>query len=227
MYPDKIDQMQTNGKVKSVEISPFELYRRNHGMVTKYSKKNKGPVIKQLKYYDKKIGSHIDITPDSAKGKHVILQLLKPWRTDVYYNSETEEYEIMGIKYSDLKFNKSEGYGIKKKKYLEIKNREQVSENSEFMFTLYRRDRILVRNTDNDDQIELLFWSRSTSNKLYAEMRPLYRVDNNEILPIFGKGRLIKRLVPNNCKIWKVNTNILGDPYYLEKESKNPKNILD
>jgi hypothetical protein len=107
MYPDKIDQTQNNGKVKSVDISPFELYRRDHGMIRKYSKKNNGPVIKQLKYLDKKLGTHIDITPNNANGKHVVLQSLNPWRTDVYLNHETGEYEIMGIKYADLKFNKN------------------------------------------------------------------------------------------------------------------------
>jgi len=226
-YPDKIDQVQNNGKVKFVPISPFELYRRDHGMVKKYAKKDNGPVIKQLKYLDSKLVTHIDITPSNAKNKHVVLQSLSPWRTDVYYNHETNEYEIMGIKYSDLKFNSNEGYGIKQDKYLEIKNREQVSDKSEFMFTLYRKDRIKVQNMDTGEHVEMLFWSRSTSNKWYAELKPIYREDNDTVFPIYGKGRLIKRLIPKNCKIWKVNTNILGDPFYLEKESENPKNILD
>ncbi|WP_278552942.1 type II CRISPR RNA-guided endonuclease Cas9 [Companilactobacillus farciminis] len=226
-YPDKIEKVQTNGKVKPVDISPFELYRRDHGMVKKYSKKGNGPVIKQLKYLDKKLGSHIDITPANANGKHVILQSLKPWRTDVYLNHETGEYEIMGIKYSDLKFNKNEGYGIKKDKYLEIKKVEEVSEKSEFMFSLYRKDRVKVQDMKTGESVELLFWSRNFSNKKYAELKPISQAENDKKLPVYGKGRLIKRLIPKNCKIWKVNTTILGDPYYLEKESDSPKDILD
>ncbi|MQS75770.1 type II CRISPR RNA-guided endonuclease Cas9 [Companilactobacillus halodurans] len=230
-YPDKIDQVQNNGKVKSVAISPFELYRRDHGMVQKYSKKGNGPVIKQLKYLDKKLGSHIDITPKNANNKHVILQSLKPWRTDVYLNHETGEYEIMGIKYSDLKFNSQEGYGIKKGKYLEIKQREKVADDSEFMFSLYRKDRIKVQNTETDESVELLFWSRTMdSQKGYVELKPISRFDNGEtIYPIYGhtKGRLLKRLVPKNCKIWKANTDILGNPFYIKKETDSPKNILD
>ncbi|CAJ1182194.1 CRISPR-associated endonuclease Cas9 1 [Companilactobacillus paralimentarius] len=227
MYPDKIDQTQNNGKVKSIDISPFELYRRDHGMVKKFSKKNRGPVIKQLKYLDKKLGSHIDITPANANDKHVVLQSLNPWRTDVYLNHEIGEYEIMGIKYADLKFNKNGEYGIKRDKYIEIKEREKVSKNSEFMFTLYKKDRIKVENMDNKENIELLFWSRNMSNNGYAELRPISKTVNDGTIPIYGKGRLIKRLIPKNCKIWKVNTNILGDPYYVEKESENPKDILD
>ncbi len=230
MYPDKIDQTQNNGKVKSVDISPFELYRRDHGMVRKYSKKNNGPVIKQLKYLDKKLGSHIDITPNNANGKHVVLQSLNPWRTDVYLNHETGEYEIMGIKYADLKFNKNGEYGIKRDKYLDIKRREQVSDGSEFMFTLYKKDRIKIKNMENDEEIEVLFWSRTKKDKGYAEVKPISKfkyVDDN--IPIYGgiKSQATKRLIPKNCKIWKVNTNILGDPYYVEKESDYPKDILD
>ncbi len=228
--PDKVEKVQTNGKVKAVDVSPFEMYRRYHGMIKKYSKKGNGPAIKQLKYLDKKLGSHIDITPANANGKHVILQSLKPWRTDVYLNHETGEYEIMGIKYSDLKFNKNVGYGIKKDKYLEIKKNEEVSEKSEFMFSLYRKDRVRIQNMKTGESVELLFWSRNFSNKKYAELKPIFKfVTEDDDWPVYGhaKTQILKRLVPKDCKIWKVNTTILGDPYYLEKESDNPKDILD
>lgn len=229
-YPDKIEKVQTNSKVKAVDISPFELYRRDHGMVKKYSKKGNGPVIKQLKYLDKKLGSHIDITPYNANKKHVVLRSINPWRTDVYFNHKTGEYEIMGIKYADLKFNAHEGYGIKKDKYLEIKKIEEVSDNSEFMFSLYRKDRVKVQNMKTGESVELLFWSRNFSNKKYAELKPIFKfATEDDDWPVYGhaKKQILKRLVPKNCKIWKVNTTILGDPYYLEKESDNPKDILD
>lgn len=229
-YPDKIEKVKTNSKVKVVDISPFELYRRDHGMVKKYSKKGNGPVIKQLKYLDKKLGSHIDITPDNANKKHVVLRSINPWRTDVYFNHKTGEYEIMGIKYADLKFNAHEGYGIKKDKYLEIKKIEEVSDNSEFMFSLYRKDRIKVQNMKTGESVELLFWSRNFSNKKYAELKPIFKfATEDDDWPVYGhaKKQILKRLVPKNCKIWKVNTTILGDPYYIEKESDSPKDILD
>ncbi|WP_334329020.1 type II CRISPR RNA-guided endonuclease Cas9 [Companilactobacillus sp. HBUAS59699] len=231
-YPDSIETMQRNGKIKPVDISPFELYRRDHGMVRKYSKKDNGPFIKQLKYLDKKIGSNIDITPKNAKGKHVILQNLTPWRTDVYLNHDTGEYEIMGIKYSDLKFNSSEGYGIKKEKYLEIKDREKVSDDSEFMFTLYRKNRIKVKNISTNESVEMLFWSRTKDkSKGYAELKPIfkYKTDPDDVWPIYGtaKSQIVKRMIPKGCKIWKVNTDILGNPFYIEKEGNEPKDILD
>ncbi|MFD1418982.1 type II CRISPR RNA-guided endonuclease Cas9 [Companilactobacillus keshanensis] len=230
-YPDSIEKMGRNDKVHVVAVSPFELYRLDHGPVRKYSKKNNGPEIRQLKYLDKNIGSNIDITPENAKNKHVILQSLNPWRTDVYLNHENDEYEIMGIKYSDLKFNKNEGYGIKRDKYLEIKHREKVSDDSEFMFTLYKKNQIKVKNMETGESVEMLFWSRTMeTHKGYVELKPIYKYKtDNDVWKIYGsaKKQILKQLVPKNCKIWKVNTDILGNPYYLEKEGENPKDILD
>lgn len=229
-YPDKVEITDRSDKVKKVSASPFELYRKDNGLVTKYSPKDKGPVIKKLKYLDKKIGSHIDITPETAKNKHVILQSLKPWRTDVYFNHESGKYEIMGLKYSDLKFNSHEGYGIKKDIYNQIKDREGVSNTSEFMFTLYQKDRVKVKRQDSKENVEMLFWSRSTNQKGYAELKPIFKSFNEDgEYPIYGaaKKQILKSLVPQNCKIMKVNTDILGNPFYLEKEGDFPKDLLD
>lgn len=41
------------------------------------------------------------------------------------------------------------------------------------------------------------------------------------------KKQILKSLVPQNCKIMKVNTDILGNPFYLEKEGDFPKDLLD
>lgn len=39
-------------------------------------------------------------------------------------------------------------------------------------------------------------------------------------------GRLIKAIVKKGWKLYKVNVDILGNHYYVEKEGENPKNIL-
>lgn len=228
-YPDFIE-VETNGKVKKQAISPFELYRRENGYVTKYAKKNNGPRIVQVKYYDNKIGSHIDITPDNAKNKKVILQSLKPWRTDVYFNHETEEYELMGLKYSDLKSIQGQ-YGIPQSRYEEVKRDERVSDDSEFLFSLYRNDRIKVVN-DEGESVELLFSSRNLSGRGYVELKPVDKVtfENKESVSFYGNvtpaGRFVKRLAKKGWKVYKVNVDVLGNPYYLEKEAQNPKNII-
>ncbi|MFV0556089.1 MAG: type II CRISPR RNA-guided endonuclease Cas9, partial [Lactovum sp.] len=118
-YPDKIEQTQADGKVKVSSLSPFELYRKENGFVTKYSKHNNGPKVKKIKYYDHKLGSHMDITPKNSKNK-VILKSIKSWRTDVYYNKQTKSYELLGLKYRDLKYTNGT-YGISQEDYEKLK----------------------------------------------------------------------------------------------------------
>lgn len=230
-YPSKTEQVQPNGKVRQVDISPFELYRREHGFITKYAKKNNGPIIKSLKFYDSKVGNHIDITPEEAKGKRVVLQSINPWRTDVYYNNEEQTYEIMGLKYSDLCYRKGK-YGITIEKYREIMKKEGVVATSEFLFSLYRRDRVKV--SDGEESLELLFGSRTNpAIRGYVELKPINksRFDGKEIVGFYGamtpNGQFVKRFLPKGYSVLKVNTSELGDPFYIKKEGNSPKNILD
>lgn len=229
------DQNGVSGeRVKKLSMSPFERYRQEHGYLKKYAKKGDGPIIRQMKFYDKQLGTHLDITPDEAKGRKVILQSLKQWRTDVYYNHTTEKYEIMGIKYSDLSFNEKNQYGLFLEQYEKIKIEEQVSAKAEFMFSLYRNDRIKIIDLVKDEEVELLFGSRNSPNKKgYVELKPINkpRFSKNERLPVYGKvaasGQFIKRLYQANCLIFKVNTDILGNPYYISREGKHPKYLID
>lgn len=232
-YPNFMEEIQDNGKVKRISISPFEYYRREHGPVTKYAKKNNGPEIKSLKYYDSKLGSSIDITPKNAKNKKVVLQSLKPWRTDVYYNDETDEYEIMGLKYADLQFVKGK-YGITPEQYEKVRKKEKVSINAHFVMSLYRGDRIKVIDTRNEESVELLFGSRTIpDNKGYVELKPIDRskFDAKELVGFYGQvtpnGQFVKKFTRKGYKILKVNTDILGNSYYISTEGTKPKNILD
>ncbi len=230
-YPEKIEQIQPNGKVTQVDISPFEMYRREHGFITKYAKKNNGPAIKSLKFYDSKVGNHIDITPEQAKGKKVILQSINPWRTDVYYNHEEQEYEIMGLKYSDLCYQGGR-YGVTTEKYQEIMEKEGVTATSEFLFSLYRRGRVKVSN--GEEALELLFGSRTNPKlKGYVELKPIdkSRFEGKEVVGFYGavtpNGQFVKRFLPKGYSVLKVNTDELGNPFYIKKEGDSPRNILD
>ncbi len=233
-YPDKIEEQQANGRIKLQEISPFEVYRREHGKVRKYAKKDNGPEITTLKYYDSKLISCIDISSkyQLTGDKRVALQSLKPWRTDVYYDHMTQEYQIMGLKYSDLQYI-GKDYGITKDKYQVIKDKEGISEDAEFMFTLYRNDRIKVIDTQNNQSVELLFGSRTTSNKGYVELKPLDRSKFNgkEVVDFYGavtpNGQFVKKLARKGYIVYKVNTDPLGNPFYIKKEGEKPKNIID
>lgn len=226
-YPDK----EQNEKGKEVACNPFEKYRQENGPIRKYSKKGKGPEIKSLKYYDNKLGNHIDITPDNSENQ-VILQSLSPWRTDVYFNPETEKYELLGLKYADLQFEKGTGnYSINPEKYYKIKEREGVSEQSEFKFTLYKNDLLLVRDTKTNEQQTFRFLSRTMPNKKhYVELKPYDKAKfegNQPLMTLLGNvangGQCLKGLNKADISIYKVQTDILGNKRFIKKEGDAPK----
>ncbi|MDN7146504.1 type II CRISPR RNA-guided endonuclease Cas9 [Liquorilactobacillus mali] len=234
-YPDSEEITQVDGKVKRVKVSPFELYRRENDFITKYAKHNDGPKIVSIKYYDSKIGSHIDITPINAKNK-VVLQSLKPWRTDVYFNSETRQYELLGLKYSDLKFTNGV-YGITSEAYEKLKHGisedgtktwKPIGKNSGFRFSLYRNNRVKIVD-EKGESLELLFASRTTSNEGYVELKPIYKskFDSKEDVGFYGQmtpsGQFVKKMARVGYKLYKVNTDVLGNPYYITKESDDPE----
>lgn len=234
-YPEYEDVQDQSGEVKRVDRSPFERYCTENNVpgIRKYSKKGNGPYIRSLKYYNKKIGSHINITRDelgdkskiTKNGKQVILLSLNPWRTDVYYNSKLEQFELAGIKYNHLKYSKGE-YGIPIDVYEELKTIERISPDSDFCFSLYRKDRVLIE--EGEVKIEALFSSRTMVNPNYIELKPIDKAkwEKNEDVPLFGKvsnGQFIKRLRPE-MKITKINTDHLGKCYYVKKEPL--KNII-
>ncbi|MFW8053165.1 type II CRISPR RNA-guided endonuclease Cas9 [Vagococcus fluvialis] len=234
-YPDFEEIQEQDGKVKKVERSPFERYCTDNKVpgIRKYSKKGNGPYIRSLKYYNNRIGIHINITRDedgnrcesTKNNKQIVLLSLNPWRTDVYYNPESDAYELLGIKYIHLKFVKGE-YGVPQSTYDELKIIEKISPKSEFRFSLYRKDRVLIES--GSEQLEALFSSRTMDNANYMELKPVDKNvwDKSEEVPLFGKvsNGIFKKRLKQEMKITKINTNHLGKKYYVYKESL--KNII-
>ena len=227
-YPSK----ELNEKKKEVPCNPFEKYRQENGPIRKYSKKGNGPEIKSLKYYDKTIPeSFINITPHNSKNK-VILRQLNPWRTDVYFNPQTDKYELLGLKYADLQFEKETGnYSITTEKYYEIKEKEGVSEQAEFKFTLYKNDLLLIKDVKNNEEQIFRFLSRTMPNKKnYVELKPYDKAKfdgNQELITIFGNvakgGQCLKGLNKSDISIFKVKTDVLGNKHFIKKEGDEPK----
>ena len=225
-YPSK----ELNDKNKEVPCNPFEKYRQENGPIRKYSRKGNGPEIKSLKYYDNKLGNHIDITPNESMNQ-VVLQSLKPWRTDVFFNHQTEKYELMGLKYSDLNFEKGSGkYSISLEKYNSIKMNEGVSEESEFKFTLYKNDLILIKDALTKEAQIFRYGSRNDTSKHYVELKPydMSKFEGDErLIKVLGTvakgGRCIKGLNKKDISIFKVKTDVLGNKHFIKKEGEEPK----
>lgn len=220
---------------KEVDFNPFEKYRIENGPIRKYSRKGNGPEIKSLKYYDNLLGRFVDITPSESKNPVALLSL-NPWRTDVYYNTETRKYEFLGLKYADLCFEKGGSYGISKVKYNKIREKEGIGKNSEFKFTLYKNDLILIKDTETNRQQIFRFWSRTGKDnpksfeKHKLELKPYEktRFEKGEELKVLGKvppssNRLQKNMQIENLSIYKVRTDVLGNQHIIKKESDKPK----
>ena len=220
---------------KEVDFNPFEKYRIENGPIRKYSRKGNGPEIKSLKYYDNLLGRFVDITPSESKN-HVALLSLNPWRTDVYYNTETRKYEFLGLKYADLCFEKGGSYGISKVKYNKIREKEGIGKNSEFKFTLYKNDLILIKDTETNRQQVFRFWSRTGKDnpkrfeKHKIELKPYEkaRFEKGEELEVLGKvppssNQLQKNMQIENLSIFKVRTDVLGNQHIIKNEGDKPK----
>ena len=220
---------------KEVDFNPFEKYRIENGPIRKYSRKGNGPEIKSLKYYDNLLGRFVDITPLESKNPVALLSL-NPWRTDVYYNTETRKYEFLGLKYADLCFEKGGSYGISKVKYNKIREKEGIGKNSEFKFTLYKNDLILIKDTETNCQQIFRFWSRTGKDnpksfeKHKLELKPYEktRFEKGEELKVLGKvppssNRLQKNMQIENLSIYKVRTDVLGNQHIIKNEGDKPK----
>lgn len=226
---------ETNKNGKEVDFNPFEKYRIENGPIRKYSRKGNGPEIKSLKYYDNLLGRFVDITPSESKNPVALLSL-NPWRTDVYYNTETRKYEFLGLKYADLCFEKGGSYGISKVKYNKIREKEGIGKNSEFKFTLYKNDLILIKDTETNRQQIFRFWSRTGKDnpksfeKHKLELKPYEktRFEKGEELKVLGKvppssNRLQKNMQIENLSIYKVRTDVLGNQHIIKNEGDKPK----
>ena len=222
---------ESNKNGKEVDFNPFEKYRIENGPIRKYSRKGNGPEIKSLKYYASKLGNHIDITPKDSSNK-VVLQSVSPWRTDVYFNKSTGKYEILGLKYADLQFEKGIGaYKISQEKYNDIKKKEGVDSDSEFKFTLYKNDLLLIKDTETKEQQLFRFLSRTMPNvKHYVELKPYdkQKFEGNEpLINILGTvakgGQCLKGLSKTNISIYKVRTDVLGNQHIIKNEGDKPK----
>lgn len=220
---------------KEVDFNPFEKYRIENGPIRKYSRKCNGPEIKSLKYYDHLLGKFVDITPSESENPVALLSL-NPWRTDVYYNTETSKYEFLGLKYADLCFEKGGSYGISEGKYNKIREKEGIGKKSEFKFTLYKNDLILIKDTETNCQQIFRFWSRTGKDnpksfeKHKIELKPYEkaRFEKGEELEVLGKipsssNQFQKNMQIENLSIYKVKTDVLGNKYFIKKEGEEPK----
>lgn len=214
-------------------VNPFEAYRKEHGYITKYSKKGNGSDIKDIKYLSKKLGQGIEIekTENISKNKKVVLLSLNPFRTDVYYNRETGKYKNLGIKYNDLKYFGGE-YIIELETYNEMKNRFKIDSAYKFLFSLHKND-IVEIITKDESHIEnrFRFLSSRADNPNKIKLKPINRslFDKNSLLILGTKTYKSDEVTINRnvLKFKKYHTDILGNVFEVKDEKRKFKFTVD
>lgn len=202
--------------------NPFAEYEKETGdYLRKYSRKHNGPRIENLKYLDGEVGSCIDISHKygwERGDQKVILESLKPYRMDVYYHAEREEYRCVGIKYSDLKFSKGE-YVVNEDAYQNILVKEGLITSSQnrmdleklgyqFMLSFYK-DEIIEYEKGGEYYTERFLSRTMPKQRNYIETKP---VD----APEFDKRHRVGLSKTKSIK--KIRLDILGNRYYCTQE---------
>ncbi len=220
--------------------NPLAQYKKEYGEIRKYSKKDDGPKIKNMKYARKKLGNHIDITSkySKTKNKKVVLMSLKPFRTDIYYDNKNNVYYVAGIKYAHMKFVKGK-YILEKDTYNEILkkfkiiNEDQTLDDLEalgieFKFSLYKNDILELEDDKGVDTYRFLSLGnekarkievKPLNNKQYIEYDDEGSIKREKDGKIKFKSREMKTIGKKVKKIRKINTDVLGTQHVVEKEN--------
>ena len=219
---------EKKGKIiyELVGENPLTQYRADFGPVRKYSKKGNGPVISQMKYSDEKLGNHIDITPDSAKTKKVILKQISPYRTD-FYRCIDGKFRFVTVRYKDVRFNKSiQKYVIDKDWYVGERAKKKIDENAVFVCSLHHDELIGIVKKEDSKYI----YDGSTEGDgvtlfhdgVHSEILKFTATNNDvsgaiEVKPIYKYCK--KRLMPTvalSVDIKKYATDVLGNMYEVK-----------
>lgn len=206
---------------KSAKNAFAEYEKETGDYLRKYAKNHKGPRVINLKYLDGEVGSCIDISHKYGYEKNsrkVILESLKPYRSDVYYDQKNEKYYIVGVKYSDCKFSGGK-YVIDAETYQRLLVAEGVIFENQSMedlskleivyqFSLYKND--YIEYEKNGEVFKERFLSRTMPKKLnYIETKPIERSE-------FEKRHWVGLAKATSIK--KIRTDILGNRYYAKNE---------
>lgn len=205
------DYVLQNGPIKNE--SPFMFFKNQHGPVRKYSKKENGPEIKSVKYYDSKLGNHIDITNrdqvDDNKRRVILLQI-SPYRTDVYLRTDGT-YGFVTVRYSNIKYKDSLGKYVIDPDWYETEKAKKKLNDAQFMFSMHRGE-VLRIVKDDKNGIEDNLWRFTATNDDIAnkiEVKPISHYNSKRNKPTIGKN--VKLLE-------KYNQDVLGNLYKADQE---------
>lgn len=185
-------------------------YYQEHGPFRKYCKKGQGAPIYSMKYYEDAIGSHIEVFNNQPNCSPGVKLRLNPWRGDVYYNRETQKYTLVGLKYTDARFQKDTGqYAITLEDYQKILEKSKINLSLEeiqafttdktykpkqspfvFCFSLYKNNyfSLQLKGADKAETYRML--SVNIDGRL--KHKPIFKEERESVTSLSKVEKLIK-----------------------------------
>ncbi len=190
---------------KKKEINPFAKYKEENGYIRKYSKNNNGPIIRQIKYIDSELGNHMPIKTETVHHKKVVLLQNSPYRTD-FYQDETGHYKFLTVRRYHIKQIGGNNV-IDPDLYQNLKKQKKITENAQFLFSLYRNN--IIRIVDDKDEKYYKFIATNDDIRNQIEVQNIERkTEKRTRLTIGQKTQILQ----------KFNVSVLGEYSKVEKE---------
>lgn len=161
----------------SMEKNPFAKYKEEHGEIRKYSKNGKGPIVRQIKYWDGNLGNHLDISHKyNTKDRKVVLLQNTPYRTDFYMDKDGK-YKFLTIRRYHIKLINGKN-SIDAEVYKKLMESKKITSEDKFLFSLNRNNilrilsekdeifRFIATNNDKTNTIEVKRIEKATEKRL-------------------------------------------------------------
>jgi len=195
------------------EKYPYAAYKEEHGDIRKYAKKDNGPAIKQLKYIDSRLGSHLDISHNyNPNDKKIVLQQISPYRTDFYQNPDGA-IKFVTIKYADMK-KEGDEFLIDSDLYQKKLKDKKIMPEARFIGSFNRNEIIRITNKEKDGlrSESWRFIATNSDKQNKVEVKSIAEKDQKiQIMKTIGKKTvLVEKFSASPLgEISKVENNVL------------------
>lgn len=216
--PKTFEKLEVIMKQYANEKNPLAKYHEETGeYLTKYSKKNNGPIVKTIKVLGDKVGKHLDVTHKyKYSNSKIVKKTINPYRFDVYLTDKG--YKFITISYLDV-LKKDNYYYILKEKYEELKIKKSISDTDQFIGSFYYNDLIKI----NDQIFKVVGVNNDLLNRIELDLLDISYKEYCKINNI-KTNRIIKGITKKITNIEKFSTDVLGNLY--KAHSNHPQLIF-
>ncbi|RIO62038.1 type II CRISPR RNA-guided endonuclease Cas9, partial [Staphylococcus haemolyticus] len=218
--PKTFEKLEVIMKQYANEKNPLAKYHEETGeYLTKYSKKNNGPIVKSIKMFGKKVGNHLDVTNQYNNSRNKLVKLsFKSYRFDVYLTDKG--YKFVSITYLDV-LKKDNYYYIPEVKYDKLKLNKGIDDKAKFIGSFYYYDLIEL----DGEVYTVIGVNEDKRNVIELNLPEIKYKEYCEINNIKGSGRLRITIGKKVNSIRKLSTDVLGNRYY-QSFAKKPQLVF-